>query len=167
MSNRIRPTTARGAILAALAVVLGLSATPSAEGQVACRITSADALVFSDTPQGDAVTYYAQVIMYTDECGVSPAEVQATFRPVTGLTSTCDFRGTLLSDYALCQGGAGVAAPGTQVVVDAVGRTYGTGGADVFASSCTLIVAPLPPPTEGVIPLGSSASRGTCPLPLQ
>jgi hypothetical protein len=167
MPNRARSTRVRGGLLAALALVVGFSSAPSADGQVACRITSADAFFFSDTPLPEGVSYYAQVIMYTDGCGVSPAEVQATFRPVTGTVSTCDFRGTLLSDYALCQGARGAVAPGTPVVIDAVGKTYGTGGADLFSSSCTLVAAPLPPAVEGQLPVGSSASRGSCPLPLQ
>ena len=104
-------------MLAALALAVGFSTAPAADGQVACHITSADAFFYSDTPQVEGVTYYATVIMYTDECGVSPAEVQATFRPVTGTPSTCDFRGTLLSEYALCQGARGLVAPGTSPAV--------------------------------------------------
>jgi hypothetical protein len=157
----------RAALLGALAVALGVVGAPGAEGQTTCSITSADAFFYSDTPSGDALTYYATVIMYTDSCGVSPAEVQATFRPVAGSPSTCDFRGTLLSEYALCQGAQGVASLGTPVVIEAVGRTYGTAGADLFASSCTLVVTPLPPPAgDGGLPVGSSASRASCPLPL-
>jgi hypothetical protein len=147
----------------AVALVAGLAGGPAVHGQAPalCRITSADAFVHSDTPRGDVVSYYAQAIMYTADCGVSPAEVQATFRPVSGTASTCDFRGTLLSDYALCRGAAGVAAPGTQVVIEAVGRTYGSGGADLFTSSCVVVVAPLPPGD-----LGTSAVRASCPLPV-
>jgi hypothetical protein len=154
----------RAALLAALAVGIGFVSIPGTHGQAACRITSADAMFFSDTLRGDVQTYYAQVIMYTDSCGVSPAEIQATFRPVAGTPGTCDFRGTLLSDYAMCQGAQGVAPAGTPVVIDAVGRTYGTGGADLFTSSCTLVVTPIPA-SEG-IGEGTSASRASCPFPL-
>ena len=139
-----------------------LTGAPSAQSQAACRITSADAFLYSERVTGDVVTYYAQTIMYTEHCGLSPAEVQSTFTPVTGSASTCDFRGTLFSEYALCKGAAGFAAPGTPVVVDTVGRTYGSGGADLFASSCVLVVMPIPPSD-----LGSSAIRGSCPLPLE
>lgn len=153
----------RRATVALVALVAGLLGGPAVQGQAPalCRITSADAFVYSDTPRGDVVSYYAHAIMYTEDCGTSPAEIQATFRPVSGSPTTCDFRGTLLSDYALCRGGIGVAAPGTQVVITATGRTYGTGGADLFASSCVVVVAPLPPGD-----LGTSAVRASCPLPL-
>ena len=153
----------RRACFAATTLVVAASFVPSAaESQALCRITSADAFVFSDTTRGDLVTYYAQAIMYTEHCGLSPAEVQATFRPVAGSPSTCDFRGTLLSDYALCRGAEGVAAAGTPVVVEAVGRTYGSGGADLFRSSCALVVMSLPPSGD----VGSSAIRASCPLPV-
>lgn len=155
----------RAGLLVALALLLGVIAVPGAEGQVACSITSADAVVYSDTLRGDVQTYYANVIMYTRRCGVSPAEIQATFRPVSGTPATCDFRGTLLSEYAMCQGAQGVAPAGTQVVVDAIGRTYGTEGADVFASSCTIVVTPIPSNDLG-LGVGTSASRASCPLPL-
>ena len=163
----------RVAFFAALTLALGLVGQAPTQAQIpgpvmTCHITSATALVFADTPQGDAVTYYGHVIMYTRRCGVSPAEVQATFRPVAGTGSACDFKGTMLSEYALCQGARGVAAPGTQVVIDAVGKTYGNEGVDTFASSCTLVVTPLPPPSTDAngLPLGSSGSRATCALPL-
>lgn len=153
----------RRAMVAVIALVAGVLGGPAVQGQAPalCRITSADAFVHSDTPRGEVVSYYAQAIMYTEDCGTSPAEIQATFRPVSGTPSTCDFRGTLLSDYALCRGAAGIAAPGTQVVIEAIGRTYGTGGADLFSSSCVVVVAPLPPGD-----LGTSAVRASCPLPL-
>ncbi|HUP85463.1 MAG TPA: hypothetical protein VM143_07330 [Acidimicrobiales bacterium] len=156
----------RAGVLAALAALLGTAGIPRADAQVTCRITSADAFFYADTLRGDVQTYYAQVIMYTDRCGISPAEIQATFRPVAGTPATCDFRGTLLSEYAMCQGAQGVAAAGTQVVIDAVGRTYGTAGADLFSSSCTLVVTPLPAGEVGV-GVGTSASRSSCPLPLE
>ena len=153
----------RSAALVAAVTLLASAGTPRvAEGQALCHITSADAFFYADTTRADVVTYFAQVIMYTSDCGVSPAEVQATFRPVAGTPSTCDFRGTLFSEYALCRGGQGVAGSGTPVVVDATGRTYGSNGADLFASSCVLIASSLPP-VEGA---HSSASRGSCPLPL-
>jgi hypothetical protein len=162
----IRPSRGSGgrrrrALVAVIVLVAGLFGGPAVHGQAPalCRITSADAFVYSDTPRGDVISYFAQAIMYTKDCGVSPAEVQATFRPVSGSPSTCDFRGTLLSDYALCRGAAGIAAPGTQVVIDAVGRTYGSGGADLFTSSCVVVVAPLPPGD-----VGTSAVRASCPL---
>ncbi len=132
-------------------------------GQTACRITEANASVFADVDQGPVVSYYGQVIMSTKDCGLSPAEVQATFRPVAGTATTCDFRGSLQSDDAVCTQAFGVAATGTQIVVDAVGRTYGTGGAALFASSCTMVVTP-PRPGGG---LGGSLSRASCPLPVQ
>lgn len=153
--------------IVALVATVGLVAftgTPQvARGQAACRITSSDAFFYADTTRGDLVTYYAQVIMYTADCGLSPAEVQATFRPVSGSPSTCDFRGTLFSEYALCRGAQGAAAPGTPVVVEATGRTVGTTGADLFTSSCVLIASSLVP-VEGA---HSSASRGSCPLPVE
>ena len=40
-------------------------------------------------------------------------------------------------------------------VRDTLGRTYGSGGADLFASSCVVVVAPLPPGD-----LGTSAVQG-------
>lgn len=157
-------TRGRLAALVAAVALLGSAGAPQvAQGQALCRITSSDAFFYADTTRGDLITYYAQVIMYTADCGISPAEVQATFRPVAGQLSTCDFRGTLLSEYALCRGAQGFAGPGTPVVVDAVGRTYGSNGADLFASSCTLIASSLPP-VEGA---HSSASRGSCQLPLE
>jgi hypothetical protein len=153
-------------------VLLGPAGTPGASGQPTdptdpdlCRIIGADAFVYSDAPRADVISYYAQVIMYTEDCALSPAEIQATFRPVTGGISTCDFRGTLFSEYAMCQGARGIAAPGTQVVIDAVGRTYGSNGADLFASSCAVIVTSLPP-AEG-LGLSTSGSRSSCPLPLE
>ena len=172
-SRSIGSRRRRAALLAALTVVVGLAGQAPTQAQIpgpvmTCHISSASALVFADTPEGDAVTYYAQVIMYTRRCGVSPAEVQATFRPIAGSASTCDFKGTMMSEYALCQGARGVAAPGTQVVIDAVGRTYGNEGVDTFASSCTVILPPLPPLTTDAsgVPLGSSGSRAECALPL-
>lgn len=157
-------TIGRRAALAAVVVLLGSTGAPQvAQGQALCHITSADAFFYADTTRGDVVTYYAQVIMYTADCGISPAEVQATFRPVIGSPSTCDFRGTLFSEYALCRGAQGTAAPGTPVVVAATGRTYGSTGADLFTSSCVLIASSLLP-VEGA---HSSASRGSCPLPLE
>lgn len=163
-TRRRRGSHRRRAVLLALtAVGLAVGVVPtSANGQVACTITSADAFFYSDTPRADVVTYYGQVMMYTANCGLSPAEVQATFRPVAGTPSTCDFKGTLFSDYAMCRGAQGVASPGTQVVIEAVGRTYGSGGADLFTSSCVVIVTPLPA-GDGI---GTSASRSSCPLPL-
>jgi hypothetical protein len=145
------------------ASALGPGGSQVAQGQVGCRISSADAFFYADTNRGDIVSYYANVMMYTDDCGVSPAEIQATFRPIApGVPSVCNFKGTLLSEYAMCQGAQGVAAPGTQVVVEAMGRTYGSAGADLFNSSCTLIVTSLPP-GEG----GTSGSRSSCPLPVE
>lgn len=161
--SRVGSRRRRRGLVAAVALVAGMLGGPAVHGQAPalCRITSADAFVYSDTPRGDVISYFAQAIMYTEDCGVSPAEVQATFRPVSGSPSTCDFRGTLLSDYALCRGAPGFAAPGTQVVIEAVGRTYGSGGADLFASSCVVVVAPLPPGD-----VGTSAVRASCPLPV-
>jgi hypothetical protein len=163
----------RVAVFAALVLALGLAGQAPTQAQIpgpvmTCHISSASALVFADTPEGDAVTYYAHVIMYTRRCGLSPAEVQATFRPVAGSASTCDFKGTMMSEYALCQGARGVAAPGTQVVIDATGRTYGNEGVDTFASSCTVVLTPLPPASTDAngVPLGSSGSRASCGLPL-
>lgn len=153
----------RVALVAAVVLLAAAGAPHVARGQALCHITSADAFFYADTTRGDLVTYYAQVIMYTADCGLSPAEVQATFRPVTGSPSPCDFRGTLFSEYALCRGAQGTAAPGTPVVVEATGRTYGSAGADVFASSCVLIASSLVP-VEGA---HSSASRGSCPLPIE
>lgn len=156
----------RGGALVATVVLLASSGQPqAAQGQEEdlCRITSADAFLYADTTRGDLITYYGQVIMYTAHCDISPAEVQATFRPVAGQPSACDFRGTLFSEYALCRGAQGVAGTGTPVVVDVTGRTYGSNGADLFASSCVLISSSLPP-VEGA---HSSASRGSCQLPLE
>jgi hypothetical protein len=150
-------------VLVVLAVAAGLVTVPGgASGQVAaCRITEADASVFADIDQTDVVTYYAQVIMSTRDCGLSPAEVQATFRPVAGSATTCNFQGSLQSDDAVCTEAHGIAASGTPLVIDAVGRTYGTGGADLFSSSCTLIVTP---PSPGAF--AGSLSRASCPLPV-
>lgn len=132
-----------------------------ARSQVACRIDAADASVFADIDQAGIVSYYGQVIMSTRDCGLSPAEVQATFRPVAGTATTCDFRGSLQSDDAVCTQAHGLAGSGTPMVIEAIGRTYGTGGADLFTSSCTLVVTP---PSPGVF--GGSLSRASCPLPL-
>lgn len=169
MWRRGRRAPRAGWFVAAIALALVAASTLTPGGaQVApqtpaCRITAADAFFYADTPRGDLVTYYANVMMYTDGCGVSPAEVQATFRPVAGLPSTCNFKGTLLSEYAMCQGAQGVAASGTPVVVEAIGRTYGSAGADLFSSSCTLVVTSLPPGDGG----GTSGSRASCPLPVE
>ena len=162
-----RPRTSRTAVavalvLASVTIVVGPVSRDEARGQVTCRITSADAFFYADTVRADVVGFYAHVLMYTEECGLSPAEVQATFRPVSGTPSTCNFKGTLQSEYALCQGAQGIAAPGTPVVVEALGRTYGTAGADLFSSSCTLVVPSLPAGTAG-----TSGSRSSCPLPLE
>lgn len=161
--SRVGSRRRRRGLVAAVALVAGLLGGPAVHGQAPalCRITSADAFVHSDTPQGDVISYFAQAIMYTEDCGVSPAEIQAVFRPISGNASTCEFKGTLLSDYALCRGAVGIAAPGTQMVIEATGRTYGSGGADLFASSCVVVVAPLP---SGEI--GTSAVRASCPLPV-
>lgn len=144
-------------------MVLAALLSPSgAGGQVACRIVEADASVFADIDQGGVVTYYGQIIMSTRDCGLSPAEVQGTFRPVAGTATTCDFRGSLQSDDAVCTQAHGLAASGTPMVIEAFGKTYGTGGAAVFMSSCTLIVTP---PSPGAF--ASSLSRASCPLPLE
>lgn len=162
-----RGTRGRLAALVAAVALLASGGTPQvAQGQVLCRITSADAFFFADAPRGDIVSYYAHVIMYTEDCGLSPAEVQATFRTIApDGVSTCNFKGTLQSEYAMCQGAQGLAAPGSPVVIEAIGRTYGSNGADLFASSCVLVVTSVPP-SDG-LPLGTSGSRASCPLPIE
>ena len=156
-----RASLVAGVLVGAVALAPGDPAIGQQQ-PVPCRIVEADASVFADVDRAGVVTYYGQVIMSTRECGLSPAEVQATFRPVAGTATTCDFRGSLQSDDAVCTQAHGVAASGTPLVIEAIGRTYGTGGVDVFASSCTLVVTP---PYPGQF-LGS-LSRASCPLPLE
>ena len=148
--------------LGILLLAVTLTWPHGARGQVACRIVEADASAFADIDQGGVVTYYGQIIMSTRDCGLSPAEVQGTFRPVAGTATTCDFRGSLQSDDAVCTQAHGLAASGTPMVIEAIGRTFGTGGVDAFISSCTLIVTP---PSPGAF--GGSLSRASCPLPLE
>lgn len=156
------PRATKRLVLGVLLVAATLTWPHGARGQVACRIVEADASAFADIDQGGVVTYYGQIIMSTRDCGLSPAEVQGTFRPVAGTTTTCDFRGSLQSDDAVCTQAHGLAASGTPMVIEAIGRTFGSGGVDAFISSCTLIVTP---PSPGAF--GGSLSRASCPLPLE
>ena len=72
--GRRAPRARRIVASAVLSIValstLGPSGAQVAPGQVTCRITAADAFFYADTPRGDLVSYYANVVMYTDGCGV-------------------------------------------------------------------------------------------------
>jgi hypothetical protein len=124
-----------------------------AQAQASCAVTRADATVWSDLNVEGQVVYYGHVLMYTKDCGLSPADVEAVFTPVTGSPTTCDARGTRYIDEAVCTGGRGAASAGTPMVITASGKSAGTGGADLFRSSCTVVV-----PHRG---------RSSCPLPVE
>lgn len=111
------------------------------EGPFTCRIDRAHARVWSQLNEGGQVLYYGHALMYTSGCReLSPGDIEVTFRPMSGSTASCDPRGTLYHDEAVCTTGIGAAVQGTQVLVTATGKTFGTGGAGAFVSACTLIV---------------------------
>ena len=153
VSSRLRWMVAVLGVVAAVAVAgpdgAVVSARVSATGAhgqtgqpvlLPCRITAANTAVWSHQNASGVVLYYGHVIMDTEGCGLSPAQVAATFRPMTGQPTTCDARGTLQNDSAVCTSAIGAAVPGTHIVVEASGNTEGEGGADAFASSCTIII---------------------------
>ena len=144
----------RALLAAALLITIVLGAPNGATGQQVgrCRIVAVDTSVFSERNTDGIVAYYGHVLMYTKDCGLSPAQVEGTFRPLVGNPSACDFRGTIYIDEAVCTAAVGAAASGTPLTITASGRTEGTGGAASFSSSCSLIVP--------------STGRASCALPV-
>ena len=145
----------RALLAAALLITIVVGAPQGATGQQVgrCRIVAVDTSVFSDRNTDGIVAYYGHVLMFTKDCGLSPAQVEGTFRPAAGTPTACDFRGTIYIDEAVCTAGLGTAAVGTPLTISASGRTEGTGGAHNFRSSCSLIVP--------------STGRASCALPVR
>ena len=132
---------------AALALLAALAFGPNsstAQPVLRCEIVSAHAAIWAQANAGGAVLYYGHAIMHTKGCGISPAQIAATFTPMAGTASTCDARGTLRNDDAVCTSAISGAAQGTHIVVTASGNTEGEGGADAFSGSCTVVL-----PTRG------------------
>lgn len=132
----------RKPVVIAVALLLSALTLPTrAQQPLSCKIDRAHARVWSRINEGGQVVYYGHAIMYTTGCqGHSPADVTVTFQPMTGAASSCDPRGTVENDDAVCTTGVGAAVQGTHILITATGKTYGTGGAGAFASSCTVIL---------------------------
>lgn len=145
----------RALLGAALLIAIVFGAPEGATGQQVgrCRIVAVDTSVFSERNTDGVVAYYGHVLMFTKDCGLSPAQVEGTFHPVVGTPTACDFRGTIYIDEAVCTAALGAAAVGTPLTISASGRTEGTGGAHNFKSSCSLIVP--------------STGRASCALPIK
>ncbi len=127
----------------ALALVVARLLVPNPTGAqpvLECQIVSAHSAVWAQANAGGAVVYYGHAIMHTRDCGLSPAQIAATFTPMAGTSSTCDARGTLRNDDAVCTSAISGAVQGTHVVVVSSGNTEGEGGADAFSGSCTVVL---------------------------
>ena len=144
---RIRGSRRRLLTAAATAALLAGFLGPNpigAQPVLRCEIVSAHAAVWAQANAGGNVVYYGHAIMHTRNCGISPAQIAATFTPMAGTASTCDARGTLRNDDAVCTSAISGAVQGTHVVTTASGNTEGEGGADAFSGTCTVIL-----PTRG------------------
>jgi len=123
-----------------------------------CRITDARASVFTAFNEAGAVVYYGHALMSTEDCGHGPVTIEATFRPVTGQPQSCTPAPSAFIDEAACTYAYGTTIQGTHVLISGTGKASGgdvdgSGGADTFNSSCTLIV--------------STLGRSSCSFPLE
>ena len=146
-----------GALLLAAASVV-LSPNPSVAQLDSCHITDARASVFTAFNEAGTVVYYGHALMSTEGCGHGPITIEATFQPMTGQPQSCTPASSVFIDEAACTYAYGTTIQGTHVVITGTGKAAGSevdgsGGADTFNSSCTLIV--------------STLGRSSCPFPLE
>ncbi len=146
---------------AALLIVAGAVVArpnPSMAQFDTCRITAAWASVFTAFNESGSVVYYGHALMSTEGCGNGPITMEASFRPMTGQTTSCSPISSVIVGEAACTYAYGTTIQGTHVVINGTGNASGaeldgSGGSDSFSSSCTLIVS-----TQG---------RSSCPFPLE